>query len=230
MGVGYLVLLLCCPIIFQQSSNYIANQMVRDRETRMKESLKIMGLEPWIYSLSFLVQRTIWMILTTFFVCFFIWLLNSEVYSFGLIMQLFLALLLFGTGMLSFTMFAQNFFKDAKLATMVMPFIFFIPTGISMALVLEPILDYPYVNNYVQYLYWFPTFPFTTVMVDLLDTLRVIKYFETSVGGSWVMLFLNVPLWFFLHLYVEAIKPDSYGIAHHPCFCLARCRKRTPPT
>lgn len=80
--------------------------MTKDRETRMKESLKIMGLQPWIYSLSFLVQRTLWMILTTFFVCFFIWLLNSETYSFGVIMKLFLALLFFGMGMLSFTMFA----------------------------------------------------------------------------------------------------------------------------
>jgi len=106
MGLGYLVLLLCCPIIFQQSSNYIANQMVKDRETRMKESLKIMGLEPWIYSLGFLVQRTLWMTLTTFFVCFFIWLTNSNTYSFGLIMKLFIALLMFGMGMLSFTMFA----------------------------------------------------------------------------------------------------------------------------
>jgi len=29
--------------------------MVKDRETRMKESLKIMGLEPWIYALGFIV-------------------------------------------------------------------------------------------------------------------------------------------------------------------------------
>lgn len=194
----------------------------------MKESLKIMGLQPWIYSLSFLVQRTLWMILTTFFVCFFIWLLNSETYSFGAIMKLFLALLFFGMGMLSFTMFAQNFFKDPKLATMVMPFLFFIPTGMSMSMTLEPILDYPYVNNYVQYFYWFPQFPFTTVMVDLLDK-QGMKFFEVSVGASWAMLIINIPLWFVIHLYVEAIKPDSYGVAHHPCFCIQRCRKK-PPT
>ena len=199
--------------------------MTKDRETRMKESLKIMGLQPWIYSLSFLVQRTLWMILTTFFVCFFIWLLNSETYSFGVIMKLFLALLFFGMGMLSFTMFAQNFFKDPKLATMVMPFLFFIPTGMSMSMTLEPILDHPYVNNYVQYLYWFPQFPFTTVMVDLLDK-QGLKFFEVSIGASWAMLVINIPLWFVIHLYVEAIKPDSYGVAQHPCFCIQRCRKK----
>ena len=94
----------------------------------------------------------------------------SDIYSFGLMMKLFLALMVFGTGMMSFTMFAQNFFKDSKLATMVMPFIGFIPTGISMSMVLEPILKAPYINNYIQYLYWFPQFPFTVIMVDILDT------------------------------------------------------------
>ena len=42
-GLGHLMLILMCPIIFQQSSNYIGNQMVKDRETKMKETLKIMG-------------------------------------------------------------------------------------------------------------------------------------------------------------------------------------------
>ena len=54
-GLGYLILLLLCPIIFQQSATYIGNQMVKDRETKMKETLKIMGLKSWIYALAFLV-------------------------------------------------------------------------------------------------------------------------------------------------------------------------------
>ena len=39
---------------------------------------------------------------------------------------------------------------------MVMPFLFFVPTGISMSMVLEPIMKPPFVNDYVQWLYWFP--------------------------------------------------------------------------
>jgi len=102
------------------------------------------------------------------------------------------------------------------------PFIFFVPTGLSMSQVLQPILDAGYVNDYAQYLYWFPTFPFTTVMIDLLND-TPLKYFTASVEASWVFLVLNIPFWFLLHLYVEAIKPDSYGVALHPCFC---CKKR----
>jgi uncharacterized membrane protein YjgN (DUF898 family) len=53
--VGYVLLVLVTPFIYQSSTNYVANEMVRDGETKMKETLKIMGLRPWIYSLSFLV-------------------------------------------------------------------------------------------------------------------------------------------------------------------------------
>ena len=52
---------------------------------------------------------------------------------------------------------------------MVMPFIFFIPTGVAMTIVLGPILSGEK-NDYVQYLYFFPQFPFTVIMVNLLDT------------------------------------------------------------
>jgi lysozyme family protein len=49
------LLLLATPFIYQGSTNYVANELVRDKETKMKETLKIMGLKPWIYSLSFMV-------------------------------------------------------------------------------------------------------------------------------------------------------------------------------
>ena len=62
-------------------------------------------------------------------------------------------------------------------------------------------------------------------MVDMLDT-NGLKMFEVGVPVSWVFLALNIPLWFMLSLYVEAIKPDSYGIARSPCFCFQNCRKK----
>ena len=177
----------------------------------MKESLKIMGLSPWVYSLGFLIQRAIWMLFTVFFVSFFVWAFNSETYSFSELATFFVALWLFGLGMLTFTMFAQNFFKNSKLITMILPIIMFIPTGIAMNLILMPII-YQEVDETIQWLYWFPTFPFTTIMVNTLDKTGI-TFFTVGNAESWVFLILNIPFYFFLHLYVEAIKPDSYGIA-----------------
>ena len=107
---------------------------------------------------------------------------------------------------------------------MVMPFIFFIPTGLAMTIVLGPILAGE-TNNWVQYLYWFPQFPFTVIMVNLLDNTGL-KFFEVSDEVSWVFLILSTPFYFLLHLYIEAIMPDNYGIASKCCFCFARCCKK----
>ena len=83
MGLGYLILLVLLPFMFQQSCTYIAGELVRDRETRMKESLKIMGLNTWTYALAMLVQRTIYMIVPTVIVAIWILIFLSDVYNFG---------------------------------------------------------------------------------------------------------------------------------------------------
>ena len=196
--------------------------MVRDRETRMKESLKIMGLRSWVYALSFLIQRSIWMFFPTFFVTLFIWIFNTAQYTAGTAAVLFLLLWIFGVSMLAVTMVFQNVFTNPKLATMVMPFVFFLPTGIAMGICLQPVITFGYVNSYIQYLYWFPQFPFTALMVNLLKEHEKLEYFEVADGVSWFFLIIQTPLYYFLHLYIEKIKPDSYGVASHPCFC---CKK-----
>jgi ABC-type glutathione transport system ATPase component len=38
----------------------------------------------------------------------------------------------------------------------------------------------------------------------------------------WVLIFVVVPLWFFIYLYLDAVLPSEYGINLHPCFCLRK--------
>ena len=123
--------------------------MVKDRETKMKETLKIMGCESWIYALSFMVQRGVWMFFPTFFVSLFIWLFNQEYLTFGTAAILFVMLWFFGMGMLGVAMLIQNFFRNSQLVPMVMPFIFFIPTGIAMTIVLGPVVDPTMTNQWI---------------------------------------------------------------------------------
>ena len=105
MGLGYLILILLCPVIFQQATSYIGNQMVKDRETKMTETLKIMGLKSWIYALAFLVQRGVWITIPAVLVVVFTWVFNMEVFETDTLVALFVLLWLFGMGLLSFTMF-----------------------------------------------------------------------------------------------------------------------------
>ena len=78
--------------------------MVKDKENKMKETLKIMGLETWVYSIAFLVQRGIWMTLPTVFLCVFIFLFNKGRYDLSTVIVLFIALWFFGMGMLAVAM------------------------------------------------------------------------------------------------------------------------------
>lgn len=54
-GLGYVIFILISPVAFQQSCVYIFNEMVKDRQNKMQESLKIMGLNKYMYALSFLI-------------------------------------------------------------------------------------------------------------------------------------------------------------------------------
>ena len=48
---------------------------------------------------------------------------------------------------------------------------------------------------------------------------------EYNIPVAWVCLTATVPLYFFLYLYMDAIIPDTYGIAKGFCFCLKRKKK-----
>ena len=122
--------------------------------------------------------------------------------------------------MLGVAMLLQNVFRNSKLVTMVLPFIFFVPTGVAMTLVLGPVLTRE-PNDWIQYLFWFPNFPFTVLVVDLLDK-SPLTYFTASNELAWVCLLVQTPCYFLLHLYIEAIMPDNYGISKPLCFCFSK--------
>ena len=218
VGLGYLLIILFCPFIFHQSCVYVANGMVKDRETKMKETLKIMGMKTWIYALGYLVQRGIWLTLPCLFVAFFMYIFNPDQLSGGDAVLFFIMLWLFGFGVMTFIMVFANFFKDSRLISMIVPIVQFIAAGVAMSLLIEPILN-DSTNNNIQYFFWFPTFPFTVLMTNLLSPEGQKSSWEVSGAVAWFFLIIQGPLWYFLHLYIEAIMPDNYGISKHPCFC-----------
>jgi hypothetical protein len=79
--------------------------MVRDRETKMKETLKIMGLESWIYALAMLAHRAIWMTIPTVTVVVAVKIFNKDYFDAKTLVALWILLWLFGIGLLAFTMF-----------------------------------------------------------------------------------------------------------------------------
>ena len=75
-SIGYLLLIMLTPAAFQQSCLFMLNTMVKDKENKMKETLKIMGLNKSVYALSYIVMQGITISITCFFMCLCIWVFN----------------------------------------------------------------------------------------------------------------------------------------------------------
>jgi len=211
------------PVAFQQSCVFIFNEMVKDRENKMKESLKIMGLNKYMYALAYLLQRMMWATLTTLLMTMMTFTLNADSISFGQAMKLFLAVWLLAVDMLGVSLVLQNFFSDSKLAAICAPFALFLPTGVAMLGIIQPAVNGS-PNNWVQYLFWIPTFPFEVVLTSIFQPNTVEFFFQESPAWAWTALVLLTPLYFLLHIYLEAIIPNAYGINSPCCFCLRRKR------
>ena len=41
-----------------------------------------------------------------------------------------------------------------------------------------------------------------------------------------VILALNIPLWFFAYLYLDSVMPNTFGVQKHPCFCFQKRVRR----
>ena len=50
---------------------------------------------------------------------------------------------------------------------MVGPFLLFLPTGVAMFAIIDPVTNVGHTNNWVQYLFWLPTFPFEVVLTAI---------------------------------------------------------------
>ena len=69
-----------------------------------------------------------------------------------------------------------------------------------------------------------PTFPFEVVVTSIFQPNMVEYWFQVSAGLCWATLVLLTPIYFLLHIYLEAIMPNAYGVTETCCFCF---RKRT---
>ena len=105
---------------------------------------------------------------------------------------------------------------------MVLNVILFIPTGIAMTAIIAP-GQTRIANDWIEYLFWIPNFPFTVIFINTIKTASF-EYFTATNEVAWVCLIVQVPIWFLIHLYLEAILPDNYGISKPCCFCCVKSK------
>ena len=123
---------------------------------------------------------------------------------------------------LALSLFVQNFFSDPKLAAVCAPFLLFLPTGVALLGIITPVTT-GNPNNWVQYMFFLPTFPFEVVLTTIFQPDAA--FFTVSSGFAWATLALLTPIYFFLHIYIEAVMPDAYGVTESCCFCFRRGKR-----
>ena len=126
---------------------------------------------------------------------------------------------------LSLSILVQNFFTDPKIAAMCTPIILFLPTGLALLSIITPVTTMQ-TNTWVQYIFFLPIFPFIVILTQIFQPDAELEIFEVSATVAWVSLVLLTPIYFLLHIYVEAVLPDAYGVTETCCFCFRRGGKR----
>ena len=187
----------------------------------MKESLKIMGLNKYMYPLSIMLQRGIWTFFTSILLSFMTYIFNTDNLSFGQFLGLIFATWFLALGNMSVCAVLQNFFNDNKLAAIVGAFMVFVPVSIALISIVLPISQ-GQANNWVQYLYFLPTFSYEVVVASIFLGDEAELFFEQSPAAAWIFLIIAPVFYYYLQIYVEAITPDKYGITKSCCYCFRR--------
>lgn len=153
-------------MVFLFTCIHIFSEMVQERENRMKESLKIMGLNKYMYPLAIMLQRGIWTLFMSIIFCVLIYAFNADNLSFGQFITLIFAVWFLSLGNMSICAVLQNFFSDYKLAAIVGAFFVFIPVSLALISIVVPVAN-GVPNSWVQYLYFVPTFPFEVIISNI---------------------------------------------------------------
>ena len=105
---------------------FVLNEVVADKESRMRETLRIMSLNRWSYALSYFIKQGIFAMFTSivlFFTFYFAMTVNLGKGNEGVDKNfrqyniLFWGFVLFGLNIVSLSMVLSTMFTDSKLST-----------------------------------------------------------------------------------------------------------------
>lgn len=204
----FLVIAYVCPLCI------LVFRMVKEKETRAKEGMKIMGMGDLVYFLSYFLQ---FLILNTF-TC----LINASILSRILDMVSFIHIFgfiwLYGMCIFSLGYFFQAIMDKTRIAMIISILIYFLMFFISAAVSSEDVKNFPKII--------LSLFPPTCLQLGVIvlakfessflrfDSSQVLfRYQNYSVGNMYFMLGFDFLLYLFLGFYLENTLPHQFGIS-----------------
>lgn len=217
LHVGYL-LGLTLAMAFLYPSSRLIQSLVEERETRMKETLLILGVRPWAHAASWLFTS----VLTFGFITFFMTMVLRYIFTHTPFLLIWFWLGMFSMAAMSFCFFVASLFSKAKLAAVVGPMALFAS--------LLPRFIFFGTNRYeaITAKYFASVLPGTALAFSA-DIVGDYEYGEQSVGSYiWAgdysfgssICFLAFDAVFYLVLawYAEKVIPHEYGAAPEPWY------------
>jgi hypothetical protein len=217
LHVGYLLGLVLVMAFLYPTSRLIQS-LVEERETRMKETLLILGVRPWAHTLSWLFTSS----MTFLFITFFMTVTLRHILTHTSFFLIWFWIGMFSMSAMSFCFFVAAFFSKAKLAAVVGPmalfasllprFVFFgtnryeaiaakylasLLPGTALAFGADIVGDYEYGEQSVADNFWVGDYSF---------------------GSSIFFLAFDAVLYLVLAGYAEQVIPRDFGAAAKPWY------------
>ena len=213
----FLVVAYLVPLALQVS------KMVVEKESRVKEGMKIMGLGEGMYFLSYFIQFFIINILYTIVNG----LITTQVFKHTDVLYLFAFYFLFGMNIFALAFFFQSFIDKTRLAIIVSILGYFLMYFLSIAVYSDN------VKNVVKMV--LSIFPPTALQLGIgtfgtfdsaglkfgFDSVKV-RASNYSVADMYLMLFIDLVIYFFLGFFLQNVVPHDYGISRPVYFLCTR--------
>lgn len=196
------------------------SKIVEEKETRMREIMKIMGLRGWVHQLSWLITASIlffWIALSTTYICTTSFLVSSNpvlIFSF---------FFLFTLSEVTFCMLLSVFFSNSKLAAIAAPVMLFV-TILPRYIFFNTNSDELWQQKYLASLLSPTAFTFGADIIAEAETSRVGIQFDNlyqdkySFGGCLSLMLFDFFLYGLLAWYfdqVTTLNPNPYPLLLH---------------
>ncbi|XP_047518693.1 cholesterol transporter ABCA5-like isoform X1 [Pieris napi] len=207
-----------------QFITYLLMLVVGEKEKKIREGMRIMGLKDSVYwgswFLIYAVFVTILSIVST------VLLFTLKVFQHSSYVLIFLLMLLFGFTIITFAFMLTPFFDKARTAGILGSFAVNLMSGLYFIQV--------FVSNADSLAFWFVSLISSSCYALAMDKALVLDMQGVGVtwdnlwsagsgvpfGGSLIMMAIDTVIYGFAAYWLDAVVPSEYGIKQKPWFCL----------
>ncbi|XP_033331289.2 cholesterol transporter ABCA5 isoform X1 [Megalopta genalis] len=228
------VIPLCMVLAISQFVTYLLILIVGEKEKKIKEGMKIMGLRDSVFWLSWFIIYSVFVLLLS--VVGVILLFTLQMFQHTHFLPIFLLVVLYSFSIIMFAFMITPFFDKSRTAGVLGNF--------AVAILSLMYFIQVFVNDSSSIYFWVVSLLSPTGVALAMDKALVLDLQGEGVnfdnlwsgpgipfGGSLIMMTLDIFLYACLAYYFDCVVPSEYGVKRNPWFCFLPgywCQRKTP--